>query len=90
MKATMTLAAACLACVCLVGCNSGSKTAQRDSGAAVVACSNHACPISGKPVNSKVTSTYGGKTVGFCCTMCKSKFDAMTDADKAAKIAAMK
>lgn len=34
------------------------------------------CPLSGEPIDPKVTSKQGDATVAFCCTRCKEKFDA--------------
>jgi YHS domain-containing protein len=51
---------------------------------------NDKCPMSGMAVNkSAPTATYNGKTVGFCCGGCAAKFNALSDADKDKKIAAM-
>lgn len=36
---------------------------------------NTVCPISGKPVNAAITSTYT-KTVALCCNKCKAQFNA--------------
>jgi len=33
------------------------------------------CPITGKPINKMYSSVYKGKTVYFCCPMCKPIFD---------------
>ena len=38
------------------------------------ALENANCPISGDPVNPEVTAVYQGKTYGFCCKGCVSKF----------------
>ncbi len=90
MRATMTLVAACLACAGLMGCHHDSKQmgASGTKADAHVMASSDVCPFSGKPANPSYTSTYNGKTVGFCCPNCKAKFDAMSDADKAARLAA--
>lgn len=45
------------------------------SGIAVAGPVNTTCPMSGKAVKEGVTSQFNGKTVGFCCTNCKAKFD---------------
>ena len=38
---------------------------------------NAICPVMGEPIDPSVpTSVYNGKTVGFCCTACKPRFDA--------------
>lgn len=36
---------------------------------------NTVCPISGKPANPAITSTYT-KTVALCCNRCKAQFNA--------------
>lgn len=83
MRTTISLAAACLACICVMGCqNSKTTTASKEPAGAVLA-SGEVCPFSHHTANPKFTSTYNGKTVGFCCGGCKAKFDAMSDADKA-------
>lgn len=33
------------------------------------------CPVSGKPIDKKYSTIYKGKTVYFCCPMCKPIFD---------------
>ena len=33
------------------------------------------CPVSGKPINKMYSTVYKGKTVYFCCPMCKPIFD---------------
>lgn len=40
---------------------------------------NTTCIMSGKPIKEGVTSEYKGKTVGFCCTNCKARFDSNPD-----------
>ncbi|HOD82981.1 MAG: hypothetical protein BWX88_04310 [Planctomycetes bacterium ADurb.Bin126] len=49
---------------------------------------NDRCPIMGGKVNPKLTRTFEGKTVGFCCPGCFPKWDNLTDAEKKAKLAA--
>ena len=36
---------------------------------------NTVCPVSGKPVNTAITSNYS-KTVAVCCNKCKARFNA--------------
>ena len=38
---------------------------------------------------AKITATYDGTEVGFCCKKCKGAFEAMSTSDQAAKISAM-
>lgn len=33
------------------------------------------CPVTGKPINKEYSTVYKGKTVYFCCAMCKPEFD---------------
>jgi YHS domain-containing protein len=68
----------------------GCASSHSAQSAGAVNCSNTSCPFSGEPVNTAYTSTYKDKTVGFCCPKCKAKFDAMSDSDKAKKVAMMK
>lgn len=40
-------------------------------------CVNATCPVLvGNPVNPGVTTSWNGKTVGFCCAACRAKFEA--------------
>lgn len=39
-------------------------------------CVNEVCPWSGKPVSPDSLTLYKGKTVGFCNTGCRDKFEA--------------
>ena len=70
----------------LTGCSSTQTQANSGGAAAPI---NTACPFSGEKVDSKVTSSYNGKTVAFCCAGCKGKFDkadAKAQADMVAKV----
>lgn len=51
---------------------------------------NSKCPMSGEETDPSVTSDYKGGKVAFCCTTCQGKFAKLSDADKAAKVAAAK
>ena len=54
----------------------------------VAAADNKNCPIMGHPVSAEGGSTtWNGKTIGFCCDGCKPKFEALSDDEKAAKLA---
>lgn len=37
---------------------------------------NTTCPVGARPARTDITSSYQGKTVAFCCSKCKAKFDA--------------
>jgi len=62
--------AGCSSC----GAGGGAKAAQSAEKGVI----NTACPVLGEPVaaDTKYTADYKGKTVGFCCESCKSKFEA--------------
>ena len=45
------------------------------TGGILAAPVNTTCPMSGKSVKDGVTSEYKGKTIGFCCSNCKARFD---------------
>lgn len=52
---------------------------------------NTKCPVSGEEVKAGgATASYNGQTVGFCCPGCIGKFNAMSDADKAAALSKAK
>lgn len=52
---------------------------------------NSKCPVSGKAVDSSIpTADFNGGKVGFCCPKCVTGWNAMSDADKQAKLAASK
>ena len=61
-----------------------------ESGVPVV---NKNCPITGGKIDNKsvapeLTRDYQGQTIGFCCPACPPQWDALTDAEKAAKFQA--
>lgn len=90
MRFTKTLlVCAAVGATCLMGCNNNKKTAEAPAAGAMT-MANTKCPYSGEPINPKVTSTYNGKQVGFCCAGCKGKFDKATDAQKAEMMAKAK
>jgi hypothetical protein len=39
-------------------------------------------------VDPSVTTVHDGKTVAFCCSQCRGKFEKLSDADKDARVAA--
>ena len=49
------------------------------TGGILAAPVNTTCPMSGKSVKDGVTSEYKGKTIGFCCSNCKARFDSNPD-----------
>ena len=63
------------------------KTSKTDLAAAGII--NEICPITGgdEKVDPSVTVDYKGKKVAFCCKKCVAKWNALSDAEKAAKLA---
>jgi YHS domain-containing protein len=60
------------------------KSPQAAAGPAAPAPINATCPVLlGNPVDPQYTTVYQGKVVGFCCPMCKAKFE--KDPEKYAK-----
>ena len=49
---------------------------------------NAKCPIMGGEAKATVTTTWNGKTIGFCCKPCIPKWNALSDEQKAAKLRA--
>ena len=49
---------------------------------------NTKCPIMGGNAKDTVTTTWNGKTVGFCCPPCIKKWNDLSEAEKAKKLAA--
>ncbi len=70
-----------IALASIAGCSSSAKTES-------LGYANSVCPIMGSPVgpNAK-TVDYKGERVAFCCPGCDAKWSALSDADKAAKLA---
>jgi hypothetical protein len=51
---------------------------------------NDKCPITKEQLKEvSPTSTFEGKTVGFCCTNCQSKFNGMKTLEKRSKLSAV-
>jgi len=84
---------------CLVGCGGAEKPEQGDGGADAakdagkVAVVNAKCPMMGNKINQAamapdMTRDYNGQKVGFCCPSCMPKWDALSEEDKEAKLAA--
>jgi hypothetical protein len=90
MSSRCAVAALIIAAGSLFGCQSTKTT---DAGAEVRTV-NSTCPVAGnawsengsKTRPAALTRTYKGDTVGFCCQGCASKWDAMTDAERAQKL----
>jgi hypothetical protein len=67
------------------------KWMQKHSAAAAGKPVNTVCPIMGGKVDpentpKKLTRTFEGKTVGFCCAMCPKKWDKLSDEEKTEKL----
>ncbi len=72
----------------VVGAISLAGCAENETAAVVVAASNTVCPIMGHEVTDDGGRVkFDGKTVGFCCNGCIEKWEALSDEDKAAKLA---
>ena len=84
-RSLMCLSAAALVAAVFCGC-SNNKTAKVEAPAGAMTMANTKCPYSGEAVNSKVTSDYHGKQVGFCCAGCKARWDKATDAQRDAML----
>jgi len=81
------MVAACfLGCALAAGCASEVKTANNP--APSPGAVNSRCPVAGEPIDGKTMVSFQGQNVGFCCAGCASKWNAMTDAQKQAKLTA--
>jgi len=75
----MKLVALVLALVTLSACGTAPQ-----AGSAV----NQNCVLMAEHgIDPEVTTAWQGKTLGFCCDKCKTEFEAMDDAGKAAALA---
>lgn len=97
MKVCCLALPALLTAALFVGaCNKEAKTTPTPAkSAASMGFMNTKCPISGEELGEdgwdKVTEvTYKGQKYGVCCPNCAPKFNALSDADKAAKLAKAK
>ncbi|MCU0688423.1 MAG: hypothetical protein MUE97_01590 [Phycisphaerales bacterium] len=74
---TVTLAATLSVTLALTagGCQTHRDTTSASS-------LNAVCPLGGEPVDPKITSTFAGQKVAFCCNGCKAAFDSSNDAEK--------
>jgi hypothetical protein len=93
MRRTLVLAL-CLAAAVPFACNSAEKKTETPEYCkavkpGTVTSVNHYCVIMlDDPVDPKCTKDWKGQTVGFCCSGCYKKWDAMTDAQKDAAVKA--
>ncbi len=71
----------------VVGCAQSSTEPSSDTSTAATA--NMHCPIMGGEVTADGgRSDWNGSTIGFCCPDCKPKWEALSDQEKAEKLAA--
>ncbi len=77
-----------------VGCNPSPSTETADDPSptvTTVATANEYCPIMGGKVSEDGgTVEWNDETIGFCCDGCDEKWVALSDEDKAEKLAAAK
>ncbi|MDP6543182.1 MAG: hypothetical protein QGH60_04270 [Phycisphaerae bacterium] len=74
----------------LIGCGKSDTP----DGGGTVATVNGKCPVMGGTFNQakvapELVRDFSGKKVGFCCAGCLPKWDALSDEDKTAKLAAV-
>jgi len=71
----------------VVGCTQGTSDPTPETMS--VATVNDHCPIMGGEVTPKGgTVEWNGKTIGFCCDGCDEKWEALSEEEKAEKLAA--
>jgi len=95
-----TVLAAAICTLLAAGCNSADKkTAETPKSpqpaqpvkVASMGLVNAKCPIMpSHAAGDKVTADFKGQKVGFCCAGCMPAWNKLTDAEKAAKLAAAK
>jgi hypothetical protein len=93
MLRTITVVSAVAAVLALGACASNSKTQAENEAVCkavkpgTVTSVNSYCVIMlDDPVDPTVVRDFKGQTVGFCCSGCLKKWDAMSDAQKDAAI----
>ena len=77
IKTTLWFAAAAVlaAAVTLPAVRADETKATSQPASQPAAAVNAKCPITGEDVDSKVTTTYDGKTYAFCCADCVKAFN---------------
>ena len=79
MKLNLKIASGLLAAAMVTGGALGLSTLRADdtppATSQPAAATNTKCPISGDPIDSKVTAVYDGKTYAFCCPDCVKAFN---------------
>ena len=73
----------------LAGCNKEAKEGEAGGSAAIVNTKCPMMPTRDVPADTELTRTFQGKTVGFCCAGCPAKWDALSDEEKATRLAAV-
>lgn len=87
MKRMGLISFSLVAAMALAGCNNDSTKAD----ATAAASKSSMCVACGQPNGAKpVMVSHKGKECAMCCADCAKQFNAMTDKDKDAKVAAMK
>ncbi|MFG0318085.1 MAG: hypothetical protein ACF8XB_12485 [Planctomycetota bacterium JB042] len=71
----------------LVACASTAEVSSSPAAVVEPVLLNEDCPFMGTEVDPELTSAYRDGEVGFCCPGCKKKWDALSDAEKAARLA---
>lgn len=81
-----------LSFVAFAGCNPPATTDTGNADPPAVATTdtyNQVCPIMGGEVTAEGgTVEWDGKTIGFCCDGCDEKWEALSEDEKAEKLAA--
>ena len=76
------------AACCEKGTAECKDAGKQGGGAAPV---NSKCPVSGEPIKAGgPTVSFNNQSIGLCCPGCTGKFNAMSDADKAAAVSKAK
>jgi len=71
------------------GCSSMSKSGNESTDAARGQALNTTCPMMDEVVDEEVVVEYNGNTIAFCCEGCIDDWNALSDAERDAKVAQM-
>ena len=75
----------------LTGCNNDKEEARvMESEKPAMATVNSECPFTHGRVNPATAVSYKGQNVGFCCNGCAGSWATLSDAEKDAKLAAVR
>ena len=86
-------ATAVLSMAFLAGCQQSTQptaepaAAPEETDVTRVTFANESCPMMGGEPTPELTRQWEGKTIGFCCEGCPEKWDALSEEEKAAKLA---